>query len=485
MVSKQQSSRFSGVLTAVFRIYLIAVFLAAFVPAVNPARLSGLISRNASLFTCATSYQAVASNFTRALNRGWVEQSALNAVFIGALITATGVALIAAAFCLSLGNEKMRRLGLFTSAAASLVGAAGVTLLRAAYNGFADAPEPERLQPLIPSGIAVFYALFAAAFVFSAVLFIMLPKPDKAMKYEIAPKYRLLLMILPFLVLVALFSYLPLWGWRVSFYDYRPGFEMTPDDFVGFRWFTFLLSNPATRADIMRVLQNTFAMSGLGLAFSWLPMAFAIFLSEITSKRTKRVVQTFTTIPNFISWVLVYSVAFAIFSTEGFLNWMLVGLGVMGEGVNHLMDSSNIWLKMWAWGTWKGLGFSAIIYIASISGIDPQLYEAATVDGAGRFKKMWHVTVPGLMSTFFVLLLLSISNILSNGMEQYLVFRNPANRSTIEVLDLYVYRLGLGSGSDSNYSLATLIGMLKSLISITLLFAANKASKWLRGESIV
>jgi putative aldouronate transport system permease protein len=226
-------------------------------------------------------------------------------------------------------------------------------------------------------------------------------------------------------------------------------------------------------------------MSGLGLAFSWLPMAFAIFLSELTSKRTKRIVQTFTTIPNFISWVLVYSVAFAIFSTEGFLNWMLVNLGIMGEGVNHLMDSSNIWLKMWAWGTWKGLGFSAIIYIASISGIDPQLYEAATVDGAGRFKKMWHVTVPGLMSTFFVLLLLSISNILSNGMEQYLVFRNPANRSTIEVLDLYVYRLGLGSGSDSNYSLATLIGMLKSLISITLLFAANKASKWLRGESIV
>jgi putative aldouronate transport system permease protein len=138
---------------------------------------------------------------------------------------------------------------------------------------------------------------------------------------------------------------------------------------------------------------------------------------------------------------------------------------------------------MWAWGTWKGLGFSAIIYIASVAGIDPQLYEAATVDGAGRFKKMWHITVPGLMSTFFVLLLLSISHILSNGMDQYLVFRNAANNSRIEVLDLYVFRLGLESGG--NISLATLIGMLKSLISITLLFAANRASKILRGESIV
>jgi putative aldouronate transport system permease protein len=182
--------------------------------------------------------------------------------------------------------------------------------------------------------------------------------------------------------------------------------------------------------------------------------------------------------------VLVYSVAFAIFSTEGFFSWMLVNLGIIDSGTNWLMSGSNIWLKMWAWGTWKGLGWSAIIYIASISSIDPQLYEAATVDGAGRFQRMRYITVPGLMSTFFVLLLLSIANVLSNGMEQYLVFHNPANRDTIQVLDLYIYHLGLASSS-SNIPLATLIGMLRSLVSVVLLFGANTASKFLRGETIV
>jgi putative aldouronate transport system permease protein len=163
---------------------------------------------------------------------------------------------------------------------------------------------------------------------------------------------------------------------------------------------------------------------------------------------------------------------------------MLINLGIVGEGRNFLMDGDNMWVKMWAWGTWKGLGWSAIIYIAGISSIDPQLYEAATVDGAGRFKRMWHITVPGLMPTFFVLLLLSIANMLSNGLEQYLVFDNPATRSQIQVLDLYIYHLGL-AGQSTNIPLATMIGMLKSVISVILLFGANRASKWVRGETIV
>jgi putative aldouronate transport system permease protein len=164
---------------------------------------------------------------------------------------------------------------------------------------------------------------------------------------------------------------------------------------------------------------------------------------------------------------------------------MLISLGVIKEGSNFLMNGANIWLKMWLWGVWKGLGWSAIIYVASISGIDQQLYEAASIDGAGRFGKIWHITLPGLMPTFFVLLLLSIANMLSNGMDQYLVFRNQMNKQTIEVLDLYVYTLGLASGGNSNISLATVVGMFKSVISITLLFAANRASFWIRGESIV
>ena len=149
---------------------------------------------------------------------------------------------------------------------------------------------------------------------------------------------------------------------------------------------------------------------------------------------------------------------------------------------NYLMSSSHSWLKMLAWGTWKGVGWSAIIYIASISGIDQGLYEAATVDGAGRFAKMWHITVPELLPTYCVLLLMSIANILSNGLEQYMVFSNPMNRESLQVLDLYVYNLGIDKGL---IPLSTVIGMVKSVVSVSLLFAANGVSKAIRGESIV
>ena len=452
----------------------------------NPARLSELINRHASLFTSAISYSTIGDNFIRALNNNWVTQAPLSLTYIGAVILMLATAAIAAAFCLSLGNFKMRRLCVYVSSLAALLGLAGTAFLRfVAYNGFTGALNPERINPMLPTGIAVYFFIFTVMLLFSTAIWLTLPRVIDEKRFEMPQKYKLFLMILPFLVLVALFAYLPLWGWRVSFFNYRPGFELSMDDWVGFRWVEFLFTNPAIRADIGRVLTNTFAMSGLGLLFSWLPIVFAVFLSEMRTRKGKRIIQTFTTIPNFISWVLVYSVAFALFSSEGFVNWVLMNLGLVEEGTNFLMNNGNVWFTMWLWSTWKGLGWGAIIYIASISGIDPQLYEAATVDGAGRFKKMWHVTVPGLIPTFFVLLLLSISNILSNGLDQYLVFSNANNRPSIEVLDLYVYNLGLGDGAGGTLPLATLIGMLKSIISVTLLFGANAASKLIRGESIV
>ena len=141
-----------------------------------------------------------------------------------------------------------------------------------------------------------------------------------------------------------------------------------------------------------------------------------------------------------------------------------------------------MWLKMLLWGTWKGVGWSAIIYISGIAGIDQQLYEAATVDGAGRFQKMWNITVPGLIPTFMVMLLMSVAGILSNGMDQYLVFETSNNSEWLNVLDLYVYKLGIGSGM---IPLSTVVGMSKSIISVILLFLANSISKLVRGESIV
>ena len=211
-------------------------------------------------------------------------------------------------------------------------------------------------------------------------------------------------------------------------------------------------------------------------------MAFAIFLSEIKNGWFRRIVQVLTTIPNFISWVLVYAIAFAIFSNEGFLNNIMTRITGVVHNELYLQDESFLYIKMLLWGIWKGIGWSAIIYIAGISGIDQQLYEAATVDGAGRFQKMWHVTLPGLLPTYSVMLLMAVAGILSNGMDQYLVFSNANTKSSLEVLDLYVYTLGIGNGK---IPLSTVIGMLKTLVSVTLLFMANGISKLVRGESII
>ena len=299
-------------------------------------------------------------------------------------------------------------------------------------------------------------------------------------------KYKLFLMILPFLVAVFLFSYLPLYGWSYAFFNYKFGLPMSEQEFVGFKWFTEMFANLGHRENLIRVLKNTFGMSGLNLMTSWMPMVFAIFLNEITKTRFKKAVQIFTTLPNFISWALVFSFAMALFAMDsGIFSKFMLAVGLIDQPVAWLNSPDHIWIKMWAWNTWKGLGWGAIMYLAAISGLDQELYEAAKVDGADRWKQMRYITLPGLLPTFFVLLLLSISNILNNGLEQYMVFQNSMNRNAIEVLDLYVFNITIASKGTALYSFATAIGIFKTLFSVTLLFGANFFSKKLRGESIV
>ncbi|WP_371825338.1 ABC transporter permease [Paenibacillus soyae] len=298
----------------------------------------------------------------------------------------------------------------------------------------------------------------------------------------IKDKYRLFLMALPFLALAFVFCYLPLYGWIYAFYDYRPGIPLAQSEFMGFEWFTSMVSNEVQREEVMRVLRNTFAISTLNILTSVLPVIFAVFLAELRSAKFKKLVQTLTTLPNFISWVLVYSFAFMLFSVNnGFINNLLLDLGWISEPLNILASDDHTWLSMTLWSVWKGLGWGAIMYIAAIMGIDQEIYEAARVDGAGRFRLMWHVTIPGIMPTFFVLLLLSIGNFINNGMEQFYVFQNAMNMHNIEVLDLYVYNIGM---TNSNFGFATAVSLLKSLVSLFLLFIANSMSKVIRGESI-
>ena len=464
------------------RIVMVLTVIFLFMPSLNPSRVCGLINKNISLFTTGISYSTLTDGFARAFKKEWIAESSMQLLYGSAMVCIVGIVLEAVGACMSVGNIKMKKFGNLIALIGSIVLLGAMAGIYTAHGQIALTEKPEKIEPMFPDAFWMLLVLGCILFVGSILQIILLAKEPTEKKFAMETKFKLFLMLMPFLALIALFSYLPLWGWRYAFFDYKVGDTLSMSNFAGFKWFRELFKNPATIRDVVRVIRNTLGMSALGICTSWLPMAFAIFLNEMKSLKFRRFVQTFTTIPNFISWVLVYAIGFAIFSTDGFLSSLMMNLGVWSQGKNFLMSGSHTWLKMWAWGTWKGLGWSAIIYIAGISGIDQQLYEAATVDGAGRFQRMLHVTVPGLTSTFFVLLLMSIANILSNGMDQYLVFKNATNADSIRVLDLYVYELGIGKGS---IPLTTVMSMLKSVISVTLLFAANHVSKAIRGESIV
>lgn len=290
------------------------------------------------------------------------------------------------------------------------------------------------------------------------------------------------LWILPFIILVFLFSYFPLHGWIYSFYDYKPPRSLSQCEFVGLQWFKMLFTNKTQVSQLFQVMQNTFAMSLLGILVSFLPVGFAIFLNEIKCKWFKAFVQTFTTLPNFISWVLIYSVAFSLFSSSGMVNIILQNWGFIAEPVKFLDSDSHTYLWMIMWNVWKNLGWLSIVYLASIASIDQEQYEAASIDGANRFQLMTNITIPALLPTFFIMLMLSIANFLNNGLDQYYVFQNSFNKTHIQVLDLYVYNIGM---TGSSYSLATAISMLKSIVSVGLLTLVNMISKQVRGESII
>jgi len=289
---------------------------------------------------------------------------------------------------------------------------------------------------------------------------------------------KYLLIALPFMVFVFLMSYVPLFGWIYSLFDYKPGLPLSSLHFVGLANFQRMFTQ---YKEILRVLRNTLALSGLNLILSPLPIVFAIMLNELTSSKVRRFVQTTTTLPNFISWIVVYGFAFAIFSNNGLINMVLRSMGMQGSTTGIIGDVNSAWAFQTFLMAWKSLGWSAIIYLAAILGIDQEQYEAAKIDGANRVRCIWHITVPGVLPTYFVLLLLSISNVLSNGFDQFFVFTNPMVSSRIEVLDYYVYKIGI---IFNQYSYSIAIGITKSLISLALLFIANFASKKIRGHSI-
>jgi len=534
--AKLPAGKPSTLLEKLARILVVILFVLVFIPDVNPARIfigaekyseekqawiseEGAMNINVALFSSATNYDATVSHLNDELTKARIkvkdadgkavkdvdgkvvketlfQEGPFKTLRWGALLTLIGVGIACIAECASLGNRRMRNLAYPGSLLGSAMLLGGVYIMYNAYRQISDRlawvasmgyeEEAAAYNLVLPLGMWVFGIISGLLFLFTLVNLAMNMIKCRAAaaentKLEMPEKYRLFLMMLPVLVMAFMFCYLPIYGWRYAFFELVPGdYTLTANKFVGFSQFKYLFMNGA---DTLRVLRNTLVMSGLGIITSWLPIAFAVLLAEVPSSKFQRFVQTFTTIPNFISWVLVYAVALALFSRDGFLNQLIGMITGQRPDTIYLQSGNLTWIKMLLWGTWKGLGWSAIIYIAGIAGIDQQLYEAARVDGANRWHCIWHVTIPGLLPTYMVMLLMSIAGILSNGMEQYMVFSNAWNSETIEVLDLYVYNIGMGSSS--NLPLATVVGVTKSLVGVTLLLVANRVSKAIRGESIV
>jgi ABC-type polysaccharide transport system, permease component len=286
-------------------------------------------------------------------------------------------------------------------------------------------------------------------------------------------------MALPCIVFIILFSYIPLFGWSYAFIKYKPTLSIFESELVGLKNFIKIF----TDMEMLPSLRNTLMFSFLGLLTSPIPAIFAIIMSEMKSRAYQKVIQTVTTFPNFISWIVVYAFSLIIFSVDdGILNKVFLNIGLIDKPLNLLIDANITWYLQTSFGLWKGLGFSAIIYFAAIAGIDQELYDAASVDGAGRFRKIWHIKIPGIAPTFIVMFLLGIGSILSSSFDQLYVFRNARVNETIQTIDLYVYKIGIENG---NYSFATAVGIIKTFISLLLLSGANLMAKRVMGRSII
>jgi len=291
---------------------------------------------------------------------------------------------------------------------------------------------------------------------------------------------QLVFMSLPLILYVILFSYVPLWGWSMAFQNYKPARTFSQQEWVGLKWFISLFTEPG----FMRVLRNTLAMSIINMVLGYVSaIALALLLNELRNVGFKRVVQTVSYLPHFLSWVIVTGLVSSMLAVEnGVVNDLLMGLKINKEPIQFLGEPNYFWGIVGVTYVWKEVGWNTIIYLAAIAGIDPNLYEAAEIDGCNRFHKMWYITLPGIKATIVILLIMSIGRILDAGFEmQYLLMRN-SNMEVAETIDIYVLRYGIQL---SNFSLATAAGMFKNVVNVTLIFMANWLAKRLGEERLI
>jgi len=281
------------------------------------------------------------------------------------------------------------------------------------------------------------------------------------------------------MIITFIFSYYPLAGWIMAFQNFKPAKGYWHSKFVGFDQFTFLFKDPVFWNDF----RNTLGMSVLNITFGFVfAIGFALLLNEIRSIGFKRVIQTASYLPHFLSWVIVCSLISNILSTsDGTLNNLLMSLGLVDKPVLWLGEQKYFWWIVAFSNVWKEVGWNSIIYIAAMSTIDPALYESCEIDGGNRYKRMWHITLPGIRQTIVVLLIMNVGWILNAGFEVQYLFGRGLVVDVSETIDIFVLKYGITLG---NYSLATAAGIFKSVISIVLIAGTNYLSGKLDEESV-
>ncbi len=304
---------------------------------------------------------------------------------------------------------------------------------------------------------------------------------NKSLLHKIWRHRYFYLMILPSFIAILLFAYAPLAGLYMAFVEYVPQMgdfwpSLFRSKFVGFAWFEYFFSGQ----DFIRVMRNTLASSALTLTMGFfVPISIAILFNECKNQIFKRLVQTASYLPYFVSWVIASNVIVTLLSSSGIINQTLLKLGVIEESILFLQEGKYFWWIIAGSNTWKDMGYNAIIYLAAIAAINPELFEAAEVDGAGRLRQIWHVLLPSIKPTIVILLILSVGSLLNTGFDQYFLLGNGMTREFSDVIDTYSFRYGI---QNSMYSYATAVGLFKSVVAFLLVITVNKIAKRLESS---
>ncbi|MFC4102690.1 ABC transporter permease [Paenibacillus xanthanilyticus] len=285
----------------------------------------------------------------------------------------------------------------------------------------------------------------------------------------------LYLLGLPGLLCLILFKYFPMWGVLIAFQNYSPFLGFWKSEWVGFEHFQFFFSNP----DFFTLLRNTIAINLLSLVFFFpAPIILSLMLNEVRNERFKRTIQSIVYLPHFLSWVIIAGLTFTLFATgEGLVNKLLIGMGF--ERVEWLTTPEYFWGFLTGQSIWKEAGWGTVIFLAAMANVDPQLYEAARMDGANRLQQMRAITIPAIQNVIVILLILKLGHIMDVGFEQVFLLQNSVVSDVADVFDTYIYRVGV---NQSQFSYTTAVGLFKAAVGLLLVVISNKLVKKAGGE---